>query len=177
MNKYKNIHHINFGVKGQIVHSILTMIGLLPFYFFFVACSDEIQNELTTENLRDNEALVHLTVNLPSSSVPRNTTRAINQTDNIENRIEEITILVFEEENGQYIYRYMATGKRIQATNNTTQFQAKLTGTTKSIKLMLAGNYGDAFADYTPSPGNSEDSQSKYGNYFYRHPGKPAHVR
>ena len=73
MNKYKNIHHINFGVKGQIVHSILTMIGLLPFYFFFVACSDEIQNELTTENLRDNEALVHLTVNLPSSSVPRNT--------------------------------------------------------------------------------------------------------
>ena len=157
MNKYKNIHHINFGVKGQIVHSILTMIGLLPFYFFFVACSDEIQNELTTENLRDNEALVHLTVNLPSSSVPRNTTRAINQTDNIENRIEEITILVFEEENGQYIYRYMATGKRIQATNNTTQFQAKLTGTTKSIKLMLAGNYGDAFADYTPSPGNSED--------------------
>ena len=51
----------------------------------------------------------------------------------------------------------MATGKRIQATNNTTQFQAKLTGTTKSIKLMLAGNYGDAFAEYAPSPGNSED--------------------
>ncbi|MFR4039570.1 MAG: hypothetical protein ACLTZT_18900, partial [Butyricimonas faecalis] len=111
---------------------------------------------MTTENLRDNEALV------PNRKLaviirPRNTTRAINQTDNIENRIEEITILVFEEENGQYIYRYMATGKRIQATNNTTQFQAKLTGTTKSIKLMLAGNYGDAFADYTPSPGNSED--------------------
>ncbi len=167
MNKYKNIYNINFGMNSRNFRSILIITLLLPFYFFFVTCSDEIQNKLTAEDLHGNEALVRLTVNLPSSTVPQNSARTINQIDNIENRIEKIIILVFEEENGQYIYRYMETGKRIQATDNTTQFQAKLISTSKSVKLMLAGNYGDTFTNYAPSPGNSEDEvKASMGSTF-----------
>lgn len=132
---------------------------------------------MTAEDLHGNETLVRLTVNLPSSTVPQNSTRTINQIDNIENRIEKIIILVFEEENGQYIYRYMETGKQIQATDNTTQFQAKLISTSKSVKLMLAGNYGDTFTNYAPSPGNSEDEVKASMEVLYRYFGKPAHVR
>lgn len=65
-------------------------------------------------------------------------------------------ILVLEQENGKYVYRYMTEGERLESTGNSAQFQAKLLSTTKPVKLMLAGNYGDAFAAYAPSPGRSE---------------------
>ena len=65
-------------------------------------------------------------------------------------------ILVLEQENGKYVYRYMTEGERLESTGSGTQFQAKLLSTSKPVKLMLAGNYGDAFAAYAPSPGHSE---------------------
>ena len=67
-------------------------------------------------------------------------------------------ILVLEQENGKYVYRYMTEGERLESTGSGAQFQAKLLST----KLMLAGNYGDAFAAYAPSPGRSE-SEVKAG--------------
>ena len=71
-------------------------------------------------------------------------------------------ILVLEQENGKYVYRYMTEGERLESTGSGAQFQAKLLSTTKPVKLMLAGNYGDAFAAYAPSPGRSE-SEVKAG--------------
>lgn len=44
----------------------------------------------------------------------------------------------------------------MQVTGSTTSFEAKLTGTDKTVKLLIAGNYGDAFANYAPAAGSDE---------------------
>ena len=105
---------------------------------------------------RHDGTLVRLTVSLPQPALPTKGARAGSLSGDAENRIEDVMILVLEQENGKYVYRYMTEGERLESTGSGTQFQAKLLSTSKPVKLMLAGNYGDAFAAYAPSPSHSE---------------------
>ena len=120
---------------------------------FFAACT-----KMSPEDgvARHDGTLVRLTVSLPQPALPTKGARAGGLSGDAENRIEDVMILVLEQENGKYVYRYMTEGERLESTGNSAQFQAKLLSTTKPVKLMLAGNYGDAFAAYAPSPGRSE---------------------
>lgn len=120
---------------------------------FFAACT-----KMSPEDgvARHDGTLVRLTVSLPQPALPTKGARAGSLSGDAENRIEDVMILVLEQENGKYVYRYMTEGERLESTGSGTQFQAKLLSTSKPVKLMLAGNYGDAFAAYAPSPSHSE---------------------
>ena len=120
---------------------------------FFAACT-----KMSPEDgvARHDGTLVRLTVSLPQPALPTKGARAGGLSGDAEKRLEDVMILVLEQENGKYVYRYMTEGERLESTGNSAQFQAKLLSTTKPVKLMLAGNYGDAFAAYAPSPGRSE---------------------
>ena len=50
----------------------------------------------------------------------------------------------------------MVEAEQLQSSGTGVLFQAKLLSTPNPVKLMLVGNYGDAFAVYAPSPGDSE---------------------
>lgn len=116
---------------------------------FFAACT-----KMSPEDgvARHDGTLVRLTVSLPQPALPTRSAGAGDLSGDAENRIEDVMILVLEQENGKYVYRYMTEGERLESTGSGAQFQAKLLSTTKPVKLMLAGNYGDAFAAYAPSP-------------------------
>lgn len=102
------------------------------------------------------EAVVRLTISLPQAELPVGRERAATRSEEAENLISTVRVLVFEEVDGRYLYRYMSEGERLQVTGSTTSFEAKLTGTDKTVKLLIAGNYGDAFANYAPAAGSDE---------------------
>lgn len=102
------------------------------------------------------EAVVRLTISLPRAELPVGRERAATRSKEAENLISTVRVLVFEEVDGRYLYRYMSEGERLQVTGSTTSFEAKLTGTDKTVKLLIAGNYGDAFANYAPAAGSDE---------------------
>ena len=100
--------------------------------------------------------MVRLTISLPQAELPVGRERAATRSEEAENLISTVRVLVFEEVDGRYLYRYMSEGERLQVTGSTTSFEAKLTGTDKTVKLLIAGNYGDAFANYAPAAGSDE---------------------
>lgn len=140
---------------GRCVSPLHAMV--VSFCMLLSACGDGELDAGTGTDAVGEGTWVRLTVSLPQTAFPQRSTEAVSRSAATENLIGEMLILVFERIDGRYVYRYMAAGERIQAVGSTTQFKARLLSTPNPVKLMLAGNYGDAFADYAPSPGVGEE--------------------
>ena len=122
---------------------------VLSCLFFAGACTRDAGADAPA--VQDERALVRLTVLASGPAQPG--TRAADA----ESGISEVAVLVFEQTDGAYVYRYRAEGERLgTAGGNATQFQATLIRSDKPMKLMLAANYGDAFAAYAPAAGSGE---------------------
>lgn len=157
MNRYENRSGVGAGYGSRRMRRAGTALALLWACLLAVACTKTPLDDSPDGGLAGDEATVRLTVSLPQPTLPRKTARAAGQADEeAENRIAEVMVLVFEQENGSYVYRYMTAGDRLTAAGSTTQFKARLVSTSKPVRLVLAGNYGDAFENYAPSPGSSE---------------------
>ncbi len=139
------------------VRHVRLLTVLLSLCIFFVSCADPYADG-HGGTIPDGEALVRLTISLPQPALPESYAEAT-RADEGENLISAVKVLVFEKgTDGRYVYRYMAEGERLRSTSSTTSFEAKLIGTTEAVKLMIAGNYGDAFDSYAPSPGSDENA-------------------
>ncbi len=104
----------------------------------------------------DGDALVRLTIKTPGVSAPRAAaTRAVAES---EYAIGAVKVLVLERrDDGRYYYRYMADGQNITPQEGQrTTFQALLKATSAPVKILLAANYGDAFAGFSPEAGTPE---------------------
>lgn len=163
MDKHANRHNGHPGRNGRAV---------LPAIVLFLACLSAtactgIPDRERAGGTAAEGAVVRLTVSLPQPAFPQHDTRADGEADDTENLIERVMVLVFEQQNGHYVYRYRTEGERIESSGSTTQFKARLVGTENPVKLLLAGNYGDAFTAYAPSPGDSEsDVRAGMGSSF-----------
>ena len=142
-------------VSGRNIRSVLLSAAWFAVCLFAVACAKIVSDE-DFEGNRPEDALVRLTVSMPQAAFPREDTKAADESG--ESLIRAVKILVFEQEDDRYAFRYMAEGERVESVGNTTRFEARLLGTPNPVKLMLAGNYGDAFLNYAPSPGDAEDA-------------------
>ena len=131
-------------------------IALSVLCLFFAACAQTFPDGDVLERYPDGGVPIRLTVSLPQSAFPEKRTKVEKASDETENRIEEMRILVFERNESGYAYRYMVEAEQLQSSGTGVLFQAKLLSTPNPVKLMLVGNYGDAFAVYAPSPGDSE---------------------
>lgn len=153
MNGSKNRDTVEVPAGRRGLYRILSAVVLLSVFAFIAACSKFETDEGVYGESSGKDALVRLTVNLPRSVSDTNGAKTISD---MENHISKVKVLVFERENDNYIYRYMVEGEQIRFSGTTTQFEAKLTTTPNPIKLMLVGNYGDAFTNYTPSAGSRD---------------------
>ena len=140
-------------------------IALSVLCLFFAACAQTFPDGDVLERYPDGGVPIRLTVSLPQSAFPEKRTKVEKASDETENRIEEMRILVFERNESGYAYRYMVEAEQLQSSGTGVLFQAKLLSTPNPVKLMLVGNYGDAFAVYAPSPGDSE-ADVKAGKKF-----------
>lgn len=131
-------------------------IALSVLCLFFAACAQTFPDGDVLERYPDGGVPIRLTVSLPQSAFPEKRTKVEKASDETENRIEEMRILVFERNESGYAYRYMVEAEQLQSSGTGVLFQAKLLSIPNPVKLMLVGNYGDAFAVYAPSPGDSE---------------------
>ena len=129
-------------------------IALSVLCLFFAACAQTFPDGDVLERYPDGGVPIRLTVSLPQSAFPEKRTKVEKASDETENRIEEMRILVFERNESGYAYRYMVEAEQLQSSGTGVLFQAKLLSTPNPVKLMLVGNYGDAFAVYAPSPGD-----------------------
>ncbi len=153
-------------------------IALSVLCLFFAACAQTFPDEDVLERYPDGGVPIRLTVSLPQSAFPEKRTKVEKASDETENRIEEMRILVFERNESGYAYRYMVEAEQLQSSGTGVLFQAKLLSTPNPVKLMLVGNYGDAFAVYAPSPGDSEaDVKAGTGCSFGESLRSLAHVR
>ena len=127
-------------------------IALSVLCLFFAACAQTFPDGDVLERYPDGGVPIRLTVSLPQSAFLEKRTKVEKASDETENRIEEMRILVFERNESGYAYRYMVEAEQLQSSGTGVLFQAKLLSTPNPVKLMLVGNYGDAFAVYAPSP-------------------------
>lgn len=121
----------------------------------FSSCSDDVFNQSTQS---DDVTLV-LNIKTPASSLPRAATRSI-QTAN-ETHIENVKVLVFSDTNGDgtYFFNYMTEGTQlVNQQNQTSKFQVMLRSSNVPLKIYLVANYSDAFANYNPIYGDSEET-------------------
>ncbi len=128
-------------------------IGL---YLFMCSCSNEMDVYNPVAN--GDPASVTLTIRTPSSVLPKKSLRATTGTD-AENSIDRIKVLVFSQQGSTYFYDYMVDGQEITPNSgtNTTTFTALLTASDQPLKLILVGNYNDAFLHHGPTRGQSEE--------------------
>lgn len=149
-------HNRTNSLRGRSFRPIRAAGALLSACLLFASCTRP-PDEIPSGDPSDGKTLVKLTVSLPQPAIPRTTTR-LPVSDEAESRIAEVRILVFEQKEGNYLYRYMVEGERFETAGNATRFEARLTSTDHPVKLLLAGNYGDAFAGYAPEAGSDEDA-------------------
>ena len=64
------------------------------------------------------EAVVRLTISLPQAELPVGRERVATRSEEAENLISTVRVLVFEEVDGRYLYRYMSEGERLQVTGS-----------------------------------------------------------
>lgn len=138
-----NIHtYLKTGLRRVAV-----LMFCLP---FAAACTYEPD---TVNAPRTDETTVRISVHTPGNTLPR-----ASRSQSSENVIHNIKVVVLEYEGDKFVYRYMADGERItpvQGSSNKTTFSARLTGTTKQLKLLLLANY-DGALDNTIAYGTPE---------------------
>ena len=113
--------------------------------------------------IRTADVPIRLTVSLPQSALPsRSARKSKRHPTRRKTGSRTMRILVFEQERTADM-RIAIWWKRnkLQSSGTGVLFQAKLLSTPNPVKLMLVGNYGDAFAVYAPSPGRFGSPMSK----------------
>lgn len=132
------------------------MIFLAGILFLTTSCEDSFNSERGEFTPPDGKELwMDINLSIPKADLPR-PLRML--TDNVENKIEEIKLLVFEKSSQEYSYTYSAEINGLQETaDEKTQFKAKLNATDKDVVFLLIANAGDAFDLYSPAPGTSLD--------------------
>lgn len=120
---------------------------------FFTGCTDVyLDNPVLPQP--DGEASVILSVNTPQPTLPLKFTRSL--TTN-ETQISDVTVLVFEHTNDEYIYKYYAYGTEITAASDSqTRFKVLLSGSRNPLKFILLTNARNGFLGSAPSPGTPE---------------------
>ena len=101
-------------------------IALSVLCLFFAACAQTFPDGDVLERYPDGGVPIRLTVSLPQSAFPEKRTKVEKASDETENRIEEMRILVFERNESGYAYRYMVEAEQLQSSGTGVLFQAKL---------------------------------------------------
>lgn len=121
----------------------------------FSSCSDDDFNQ----SAQSDDVTLVLNIKTPASSLPRAATRSIQTAD--ETHIENVKVLVFSDTNGDgtYFFNYMTEGTQlVNQQNQTSKFQVMLRSSNVPLKIYLVANYSDAFANYNPIYGDSEET-------------------
>jgi len=141
-------------LNNKLRHSyaLWSMIILLT-SLFITGCTDDYIDTPVLPN-PGGEASVILSVNTPRPTLPLKFTRS--QTAS-ETMISDVTVLVFEYTNDEYIYKYYSYGTEITATNDfQTRFRILLSGSRNPLKFILLVNARHGFLGSAPSPGTPE---------------------
>lgn len=121
----------------------------------FSCCSDDDFNQ----SAQSDDVTLVLNIKTPASSLPRAATRGAQTAG--ETHIENVKVLVFSDTNGDgtYFFNYMTEGTQlVNQQNQTSKFQVMLRSSSVPLKIYLVANYSNAFVNYNPIYGDSEET-------------------
>lgn len=155
----KKIHTIKAG-KYAPLWCILLLLSL-----FFVACTEDIMFPPNPVNPGEGTAMISLNVKTPHTTLPTSFNRIQTQD---ETHISELDVFVFEENGDEYLFNYQAAGQLAVGSDiQQTLFDTKLIATDKALKLIVLANARNAFQQYTPSFGATEEEVRQNLNISY----------